>query len=121
MANVLKNKLPQGNIVKFATAVDVIDGAVLQQGIEAAAAETEWQVGAVETFVIMPDSQIVGDAVILYPLFEGADGEFRPAHKGGAFVEGAVVVDHQIVFKLDDTGCHGRLKGSKPPLQSLTP
>src|SRR6185369_10019856 len=69
----------------------------------------------------MPDSQIVGDAVILDSLGKGADREFRPPHEGRAFVEGTVVVHYQIVFKFDDTGGHGRFEGSEPSLQGFTP
>lgn len=39
MANILKNELFQSRIIKLAPAVDFVDGTVLQEGFEAAAAE----------------------------------------------------------------------------------
>ncbi len=104
VAEILQNELLEGCVIPGLAAFHVIDGAFLQQRHKAAATETEGKVRAIKTFILLPDIHVVGVAKIPDAALQVTHVEpFQPDERR-AFVQGTVVMSHQVVLELDHAG-----------------
>ena len=118
---ILKDETFQGRVVELLAAVDAVDDAVVQERYEPAAAETEGEIGALQAFIVLPEIQVMGNGVVADAIGQGAHSHLRPSHEGGAFVESAVIIDHQVIGQLHHADPHGRFLNPEAALQCLLP
>jgi CheY-like chemotaxis protein len=100
-------------------AIDIVYFPPLEKFQEPASAEAEGEVGAIETFFLLPDVDVVGCGVIPEPRLQIADRHFTPSEESGALVDGAVVIDDQVVGGLDHAGSRRHPGRVEATLQDL--
>lgn len=67
---ILPHDLFQGGVEKLAAAIKFVDYAVSEEGVEAAAAEAQGEIGTGEACIVLPEAEIVGSGVICHPVLQ---------------------------------------------------